>query len=285
MRNIERMCAAAMSLAAAALAGCSGGDTSGTGSVAFSTWGEAYIEEQIPASDLEDGWSIRYEKFLLVLRNVTVADRDGNVGATMQGSILVDHTKPGPKPVVTFDDLEAKPWEQVSYEIGPPDADTALDGATEEDRALLLGAGASVHIEATARKADVEKRIDWTFTIATRYAGCAGDKDGKALDGVLVTNGGTDLVELTIHGDHFFYDDLQAAAAKRRFGPIAAADADDDGAVTLEELAAVRLVAIEEGPYGTGSAGDVDDLGAFVAQLSRTIGHFRGEGECVSGDP
>ncbi|WP_437670928.1 hypothetical protein [Sorangium sp. So ce131] len=284
MRNIERMCAAAVSLAAAVLAGCSGGDASGTGSVAFSTWGEAYIEEQIPASDLEDGWSIRYEKFLLVLRNVTVADRDGNVGATMQGSILVDHTKPGPKPVATFEGLEAKPWERVSFEISPPDADTALDGATEEDRALLLDAGASVHVEATARKGDVEKHINWTFTAATRYAECTGEKDGKEIEGVLVTNGGTDLVELTIHGDHLFYDDLQAAAAKRRFGPIAAADADDDGAVTQEELAAVRLVAIEEGPYGTGSAGDVNDLGAFVAELSRTIGHFRGEGECVSGD-
>jgi hypothetical protein len=277
--------AAALSLAAAALAGCGDDGASGTGSVAFSTWGEDYIEQEIPAADLEDGWSIQFHRFLLVLRNVTVADRDGNVGARMQGSILVDHTAPGAKPVATFHDLEAGPWERVSYEIGPPDADTALAGATEADGELMRGAGASVHVEATARMGDAEKRIDWTFTAATRYADCAGEKDGKPTQGVLVTNGGTDTVELTIHGDHFFYDDLQAASAKRRFGPIAAADADDDGEVTLEELAAVRLVEIEEGPYGTGSAGNVDDLGAFVAALARTLGHFRGEGECTSGDP
>ncbi|WP_437731013.1 hypothetical protein [Sorangium sp. So ce1335] len=277
--------AAALSLAAAALAGCGDDGAAGVGRVEFTTWGEEYIEQEIPAADLEDGWSVQYQKFLFVLRNVTVADRDGNVGARMQGSILFDHTKPGPKPVVTFDDLEARPWERVSYEIGPADADTALEGATEADKALLIEAGASVHIEATARKGDVEKRLDWTFARATRYADCAGERAGKETDGVLVTNGGTDTVELTIHGDHFFYDDLQAATAARRFAPIAAADADDDGAVTLEELAAVRLVAIDEGPYGTGSAGDIDDLGAFVAALSRTLGHFRGEGECVSVDP
>lgn len=285
MKIHQGVCAAALSLAAAALAGCGDDGASGTGSVAFTTWGEDYIEQEIPAADLEDGWSIRFHKFLLVLRNVTVADREGNVGARMQGSILFDHTQPGPKPVVTFHDLEAGPWERVSYEITPPDADTTLVGATEADGEYMRSAGASVHIEATARKGDVEKRLDWTFTAATRYADCAGEKDGKHTEGVLVTNGGTDTVELTIHGDHFFYDDLQAASAKRRFAPIAAADADDDGEVTLEELAAVRLVEIEEGSYGTGSAGNVDDLGAFVTALSRTIGHFRGEGECISVDP
>ncbi|WP_437973552.1 hypothetical protein WMF11_32720 [Sorangium sp. So ce295] len=289
MKITKGLWVTAAMLAGAALAGCGDDGASGTGNVAFSTWGEDYIEQEIPAADLADGWSIQYEKFLFVVRNVTIADREGNVGARMQGSILFDHTKAGAKPVVAFDDLEAKPWEAVSYEIGPVDADTALEGATEEDKALMLAAGASVHIEAIARKSgdggEVEKRLDWTFSLATRYADCKGDKAGKETEGVLVTNGGTDDVELTIHGDHFFYDDLQAATAARRFAPIAAADADDDGAVTLEELAAVRLVEIEEGTYGTGSAGDINDLGAFVAALSRTIGHFRGEGECVSVDP
>jgi hypothetical protein len=192
---------------------------------------------------------------------------------------------PGVKPVVTFDGLEAKAWERVSFEIGPISQDTALEGATEADKQLLLDAGASVHVEARIGKAAVEKRIVWTFSIATAYRECGGEKDGKETEGVLVTNGGTDAVELTIHGDHFFYDDLQAEAAVLRFEAMAGADADADGEVTLEELSAVNLVDIPEGSYGTGSAGDINDLGAFVAALSRTLGHFRGEGECVSGDP
>ncbi len=59
---------------------------------------------------------------------------------------------------------------------------------------------------------------------------------------------------------------------------MAAADANDDGEVTLEELEAVPLVEIDEGTYGTGSASHVDDLGEFVRALTRTIGHYRGEG-------
>ena len=54
--------------------------------------------------------------------------------------------------------------------------------------------------------------------------------------------------------------------------------------MTLAELSAVKLARLpkENGPYGTGSAADVTDLGAFVTGLTRTVGHFRGEGECIS---
>jgi hypothetical protein len=52
----------------------------------------------------------------------------------------------------------------------------------------------------------------------------------------------------------------------------------------MEELTRVKLAAIprENGPYGTGSAAGINDLGAFVTALSRTVGHFRGEGECFA---
>ena len=66
---------------------------------------------------------------------------------------------------------------------------------------------------------------------------------------------------------------------------IANADADADGKITLEELAAVDLAdktKITAGTYGTGSASNINDLRAFVEALSRTVGHFRGEGECLA---
>ena len=58
----------------------------------------------------------------------------------------------------------------------------------------------------------------------------------------------------------------------------------DDGEVTLEELATVKLAAIPtaNGPYGTGSAAGINDLRDFVEALSRTVGHYRGEGECIA---
>lgn len=257
--------------------------SAGEGTVAFTTWGEEYIEGKIPATDLVDGWEIRYTKFLVVLRGITVADAAGTKGATMTGSRLFDMTKPGKKTVFSAT-LAARPWEEVSYQIAPADAQTDASGASEADKQLMLKDGLSVYVDATATKGMVTKRFTWGFKTATLYDRCKGDVGGKEIDGVLPTAGGTDTAELTIHGDHFFYDDLASPDAKRRFDAIAEADANMDGAVTLEELAQVKLASIDasKGPYGTGSASGVVTLADFVTALSRTVGHFRGEGECFS---
>lgn len=262
-------------------AGCSPGN----GAVAVHTWGEAYIEEGIPSDEFVDGWSVRYDKFLLVLRDVTVAD-GATIGARWEAATVFDLVRPGPKPVVTFRDLEARPWPSFSFQIGPSSPDAALaPGVTEADRALL--GAASLRVVGVATDGTRTKRFDWSFARPTRFADCRGDKDGRLLIGVSPIEGGVDSVQLTIHGDHLFYDDLQAGSARLRFGPIADADADADGAVTLAELDAVRLATIPKssGAYGTGSASDVDTLGAFVAALARTVAHFRGEGECVARQP
>ncbi|AKT37544.1 hypothetical protein [Chondromyces crocatus] len=276
-----------MALAAvvACTTGCGSSDEGGKGNVSFSTWGEGFIEEGIPAEEFADGWQATFDKFLVVLRNVTVADSEGNTGGEMTGSILVDHKVAGVKPVVSFNGLEAKAWNRVSFEIGPVDADTELVSASEADKALMLDAGASVHVAGQVQKGQEIKRFAWTFTTATAYTACRGEKDGKETEGVLVTNGGTDNVELTIHGDHLFYDDLQSDGAVLRFDALAAADVDGDDAISLKELAMVSLSDIQTGRYGTGSFSHIDNLESFVTALSRNLGHFRGEGECVVGNP
>ena len=97
--------------------------------------------------------------------------------------------------------------------------------------------------------------------------------------------GGTDVSELTTHGDHFFYDRLKASpdpaiATSLRFEALAAADTNADGEVTLEELDAAPIDVTTYDPSGF----DATTLGAFVKQLVRTVGHFRGEGECAVSD-
>ena len=69
-----------------------------------------------------------------------------------------------------------------------------------------------------------------------------------------------------------------------RFNAMAAADTDSDGDVTLDELAQVDLTTLTEGTYGTGGVGTVEDLESFVRALTRTLGHWRGEGHCHAGD-
>lgn len=267
---------ATLSLFTSLLAGCGGG----TGGVQFDTWGEEYIEEAIPASELEDGWEIRFSKFLINIGHVTVADAEGTIGAKMEGTILFDHKLSGEKPVFTADELEAKRWESVSFQVPVADASAELsEGVTQADKDLLIDAKASMYVAGSATRGGVTKTFAWAFPASTEYGQCKGDLDGKETAGALVTNGGVDKIQLTIHGDHLFYDDLQAADAKLRFDPIAAAD-DGDGDVTLEELSAVKLVDIEKGPYGTGSVDGVNNLAQFIVALSQTVGHFRGEGEC-----
>ncbi len=275
-------------LGAMHLAGCGKGEPAGLGDVAITTWGEGYIEEELPASAFEDGWTVRFSKFLVVLGGVQVADDASAIGAEMKTTKLFNHVAKGVKPLVTFEDLEAKPWTNVSFEIRPAGADTELgEGASAADLDAMNQGGFALWTEGEATLGAVKKTFRWGFGVPTTYTECKGEKDGRETPGVLVTNGGVDTVELTIHGDHLFYDDLQSPNAKLRFDAIASADTDNDGEVTLTELAAKKLVDIDpaDGAYGTGSAGDVNDLGAFITDLSRTVGHFRGEGECFATDP
>ena len=285
-------------LMGAPLLGC-GEDTeeqaSGTGTVLFTTWGEEYIEEEIPAAPpadegIVDGWTVKYEKFLVVLGGVTVGNSGGTEAARMSGSKLFDMHVAGEKTVASFD-VPAKAWDAASFVIGPADDATVLgEGATQEDLDAMKAGGYSLHVKGSAIKDGVTKAFDWSFQGKTLYRDCKAEVDGKEVHGVVVTQGGMDTAQLTIHGDHFFYDDLEAASAERRFDAIACADANGDGDVTLEELGQASLLpdanATDEAcmnrpVYKPGSQ-PVNDLRAFVTALSRTVGHYRGEGECIS---
>lgn len=270
----------ALALSSLAACGDDDGESDGSGTATFTAWGEEYIEEGIPAEVFEDGWSVKFDKFLVSITGISVHDRAG-AGDELEGNWLLDLTKPGPHELGSLD-LTAKAWPLVGYAIEPVSSDTERhESATAADLELMQGGKFSVYVAGTATDGDVTKTFAWGFTNGTQYSDCVSEIDGKEIEGVIVANGGDEKVQLTIHGDHFFYDDLASFDAVPRFAPMAAADADDDGEVTLEELDGVPLVEIEEGTYGTGSASHVDDLGGFVRALTRTIGHYRGEGHCT----
>lgn len=285
--------------AAVALAACAALDpngSDGTGTARFTTWGEAYVEEGIAsdptgASGFVDGWSVKYEKFLVVFHGITVADQSGEVAARLSGSRLVDNTKPGKKELVSFTGLEARAWDRVSYQVKPADADTLVVTGDESDKALMVANGYSIYVAGTATKTDaagatVKKTFAWGFKAATQYSGCHAESGGKDTLGIVVKTGGTDTSELTTHGDHFFYDRLSASpdptiATSLRFEEKARADAppygDGDGDITLEELRKVPIDVRTYDPSGI----DAPTLGTFMEALARTVGHFRGEGECT----
>jgi hypothetical protein len=280
----------ALLLAASTLVACSSDET---GTVTFTTWGEEYIEDGIPAGEggFVDGWSIKYEKFLVAFAQIQVADGSGDVGAAAEQSFIVDNVQPGRKELVTFTDLEAKAWDRVSYQIKPPTDDATLVSATSKDLKILLDGGYSLYIEATATKADVTKTFAFGFQNAIQYSECQAAENGKETPGILVTNGSDETIELTTHGDHFFYDRLQGSAGANietslRFETIAKTDANDDGVLTVEELE-VPVAELELPPgedfvelYDP-SGLPADNMLEFMTGLARTVGHFRGEGECT----
>lgn len=266
---------------------CNGGD--GTGTVKFTTWGEEFIEEGLGKDVFpKDNWSVKYTRFLIVMHAIKVVDQDQAVGAELKTPQVFDMTKAGDKAIVSYD-LDAKSWPHVSYQLGPISADAVPgDLSSQADVTTLQNDDAAIHIEASATGPSGEiKTLSWSFATPTLYEDCRGEQDGKEVDGVLVTNGTTQEVQLTIHGDHLFYDDLQSPDAVLRFQALADADTNNDGAITLAELDAVPLYTIPaaRGSYGTGALGNVNTLGDFERTLARTFGHYRGEGSCNSKTP
>jgi hypothetical protein len=155
--------------------------------------------------------------------------------------------------------------------------DTQAGNCTEAQLTLMKDNGYNVYVEGTAMDGTSTITFAWGFTSGTSYSDCHSDEHGE---GVVVPDGGTETVQFTIHGDHFFYDDLQSEDPSLRFQAIADADGDDDGDVTLEELAAVDLTSLPLGTYGTGGDGSITNLRQFIEALTHTLVHYRGEGHC-----
>src|SRR5689334_10067264 len=108
-----------------ALIGCdSPDDGDGTGTVTFTTWGEEFIEQEIPpAADgktiIQDGYTVKYARFLLVIAEVSVGEPGKLPQAKQQNPKLFEMHAPGPKAIVAFHDLPGKPYTHVTYAISP----------------------------------------------------------------------------------------------------------------------------------------------------------------------
>lgn len=277
--------------------GCSDPTSQGQGTERFTTWGEEFIEEGIPSGDgttgFIDGWSLKYHKFLVNFHNIVVADAAGHVAGKLDEPRFVDNTQSGDKELITFPALDAKAYSQVSYEIKTAVADEVVVGdADPADLAMMVHQGLSVYVEGVATKPDPDdakkpltKSFHWGFKTQTSYVDCHTEENGIGTEGVVVTTNKTDVSQLTTHGDHLYYDSLQSGDNAKptaiRFEEKAAADdgpnGNSDGEVSLAELCRQDIDTDVYNPSGLPGA----TIGDFVISLARTIGHFRGEGECT----
>lgn len=178
--------------------------------------------------------------------------------------------------VVTMDEIMVGGVEMPA--ASSTDIATETEGAGHPVASAMVSAGdhtdssftiTRVELTGSASKDGTTKTFDWVFDQQTHYSACETTTP--------VTDGGTATFQITVHADHFFYDSLVAEEPQVVFQALADADADDNGAITRAELEAADI-----GSYDPGSAGDVDELWAWLIAQGRTLGHVDGEGHCDS---
>ena len=220
----------------------------GSGDWSVNTWGEEYIEEGIPAADFEDGCSAVFNTFEVEITQAALLDGNGEIEGEVSAGRF-DVTDPGPQQLGTTS-VGSTFYDSARFVIAPADSD-------------------SVHAIGSLTCGADTVTFDWSFDTATTYVCEPEDLN--------IPSGGEASTQLTIHGDHFFYDGLEADDAVVRGQAIVDADANADGEVTLDELAEVDVASIG---YAVGQYSDVTDLREFVTFLTRTLGHVDGEGHC-----
>lgn len=222
--------------------GSEGGDGAapGRGALAVSVYGESFIEHGIPSAEVNDGWSIAFDRFEVDVRDLRVAGLN-------------------PK----------------REDLAPIDVAVESDGEGHELVRVEVPAGrygepsftiARVEVAGSAERNGVIKTFEWTFAEPTHYSQCETT--------TTVEPDSVGSFQITVHADHLFYDSLVAEEPQLLFDAIAAADTDDDGEVTRAELDARDV-----GDYDPGNE-DVNDLWSWLVAQHRTLGHVDGEGHC-----
>lgn len=217
------------------------GDSAGEGTLRFAAWGEDFIEQGIPADEFVDGWDLTFDSFLVSIEGV---DADGE---SLPGSFDVELTEAS---------------DGLGHELG-------MLVVSADRTPIVSWTITSLSARGSATRDGTTKTFDWSFDVSPRYIEC--DTESPLGEGEM-----TDVF-LTVHGDHLFFDDLDSSEPQVAFDLIAEADADDDGAVTLDELRGQSLDG--QVRYQVGGR-DISDLYGFIEAQALLVGHINGEGHC-----
>jgi hypothetical protein len=235
-----------------------------------------------------DGWVVKLDRFLVHVTTVNVAGADQVLAASSTPQII-DQVALGAKPLLSAPLRTARPWEDVSLQIGPATAETdtvVLEPVKDADRLMMEKDRLSIYVEGKASKAGITKAFKWGFGSDTLYTDCGETQNGNVVRGLVVPTNGNDTADVGMSGDVLFSDDLVGGAP--RADAIMLADADNDGVITLAELAAVPLETARAGgaPYVTPEGSEIADLEAFVTALApRIVTRFRATGKCTPQAP
>lgn len=227
----------------------------------ITVYGEDFVEDHIPAEET-DGWRIEFSSLIVLVNDVRAGD------AAIDGVHAIELTADSGGVGHAIGTLVGGPFTQLQYRIAPAASANPINLSMDAVQPLLDN-GWSIRVTGEATRGEETITFDWGFDTDTLYSACE-TAPTETDDGVRSL--------LTIHADHFFYDDLVGDEPNVAFDLVASADADADGVVTLSEMAAVDITGLER--YQVGSNGDITDLRAFIVAQTATLGHIDGEGHC-----
>lgn len=234
----------------------------GGGTWEVSVSGAGGVEDAIPASSFADGCSVSFSAVNVVFTAISLQGADATVAEAVAEPAVWELTEPGPHRVASLE-APAGHYDRVQVTVAPA-AGAELNGLDSYDEA------SSVVVAGTLSGPDSTVAFDWRFVLDQTWLCEPAD--------LTLPPGGADSTVVTVFGDHLFYDGLVNADAALRGLPILAADADADGTVTLDELAAVDLAPLG---YHVGGRTDVASLRDHVEELASTLVHLDGATECL----
>lgn len=296
---------------AVALAGC-GGETS-TGALTVQLEAEETISGGLAAGtadeDVVDGWSVTFEQYVIAIGEIEL--EGGGDEPFHADTVLVVDLAEVPASGLELARIDAIPaglWPQIFFATPLATADAARHASVPQaDFDRMVAEGCTYLIRGTLESPDGERCIGGDATMCTAVASIAFDlcvpaethfgpcETDTGIEGVTIAGNNTTAVNLTIHGDHLFFNGFPAGAegtVARRAQWLADADVDADGTVTRADLESItgasalgRLLPADAGdglpgfdlaasPIPLASAWD------YVRAQLKTQGHFQGEGEC-----
>jgi hypothetical protein len=252
----------------------------------------AATEELLEPLPTADGWTIALERLVIGLGTVELHGEDCTPYAQAHYSRLFDFTEPV-APDQRLGLVYGLGTCSLEFRVRAPHTDALLgpgvgradieamrievleDGNAEPQRTSVWAVGEATRADGTS------KRFDWMFRRRYNIKECAPGPEGQPGSSLEIHGGETFEHTVVIDGAQLFRPGA-ASDSPLVFDPFAAADANDDGAITLAELSEVTIPidpeVIPEGGTSQLLGRTVADL-LYEVQLPRLAG-LEGAGIC-----
>ena len=229
-----------------------------------------------------DGWALHIDRYVLGFRTMTVqnlqdSDQCSYRGRGADANIIVDGTVGSI--IQSFNGVKPGPCPDVGLRLTVPDDYTRVgEGTTLADLLDLATTQTHAFVMATATQDAFTKHVLLRFdpvTTTMAFASCR-----ASIRGVKIEPDGRDAVFVAFDASAFFRNAL-SAYSDLAFAPFAAADADNDGQITMTELDQFQSFFGGGGlTYTLPSGESPTSLGQWVRAQFQASLHYDTDGVC-----